>query len=116
MQIGTGKRPDDDSAYVCFRPREQPIAIARGTRRTNQATVDKLRGLHAELSAVKELMVMVQRRQQCKMELVEWQRRLFEERVQVRALKRILGEAGGDDDLLLDPPKRSKRADKRHAK
>lgn len=95
----------NESPYVCFRRRE--VKVARKTRRTDTQTIDKLVRLKSDLSSAQELLLKVLEREKCKRDAVLTDGTIFEDRVRMRAIKRKLGEAHGDEALLI--PRREKK-------
>ena len=95
----------EDHPYVCFRRRE--LKNVRKTRRTDTQNYEKLARLSTDLQAARELLLQVLERERLKKEDLLAERQVFENRVQVRDLKRRLGERDGDEELLIG--KREKR-------
>jgi enhancer of polycomb-like protein len=95
----------EDNPYVCFRRRD-PKNV-RKTRRTDAQNVDRLVRLSTDLAAARELMLKVLERERTKRDPLITELYVFEGRVQVRELKRKLGEKDGDESLLIG--KREKR-------
>lgn len=95
----------NESPYVCFRRRE--VKTARKTRRTDTQTIEKLVRLKSDLSSAQELLLKVLEREKCKRESATVDGNILEERVRMRAIKRKLGEAHGDEALLI--PRREKK-------
>lgn len=95
----------NESPYVCFRRRE--VKVARKTRRTDTQTIEKLVRLKSDLSSAQELLLKVLEREKCKRDSVVTDGAVFEDRVRMRTIKRRLGEAHGDEALLI--PRREKK-------
>ncbi|KAM0747125.1 hypothetical protein T439DRAFT_106245 [Meredithblackwellia eburnea MCA 4105] len=90
---------NENNPYVCFRRRE--LKSSRKTRRSDQQNHDRLIRLRNDLYAAHALMVKTRDRERLKLESFQAERRIFEARVEMRDLKRRLGEAEGDEDLLI---------------
>lgn len=58
-------------------------------------------------------MLKTRDRERLKLEAIETERKIFEGRVEIRELKRRLGEADGDEDILIG--RREKRRRKEDA-
>lgn len=95
----------NETPYVCFRRRE--VKVARKTRRTDTQTIERLVRLKSDLTSAQELLNKVLEREKCKREAVLAEKRMFETRVQMRELKRKLGEGRGDEAILI--PRREKK-------
>ncbi|KAK9898295.1 hypothetical protein P389DRAFT_31800 [Cystobasidium minutum MCA 4210] len=94
-----------ESPYVCFRRRE--VKTVRKTRRTDTQTIEKLVRLKSDLTSAQELLLKVLEREKCKRDSIIADGKIFEERVRMRTIKRKLGEAHGDEALLI--PRREKK-------
>ena len=93
---------DDSDPYVCFRRRE--VRQVRKTRGRDAQSVEKLKKLRIELESARNLVQLVKAREMEKKELLVAERRLFEQRTELRKLKRGLPDPyrDGDEDLLIN--------------
>lgn len=93
---------DDSDPYVCFRRRE--VRQVRKTRGRDAQSVEKLKKLRIELESARNLVQLVKAREVEKKELLGAERRLFEQRTELRKLKRGLPDPyrDGDEDLLVN--------------
>lgn len=97
----------NEGPYVCFRRRE--VKLARKTRHSDQKKVDRLIAHRNDLFIVRELMKMVLDRSKLRLEETRLDRAVFEKQVEVRELKRRLGEAEGDEQLLVVPERKRRK-------
>ncbi|QLL31786.1 hypothetical protein HG536_0B06540 [Torulaspora globosa] len=95
---------DDVDPYVCFRRRD--VRQARKTRRVDILNSQKLRLLHQELQHAKKMALLVARREKMSMDLLEKSLTIFDQRSEVKKLKRSLNIRGEDDDLVNHKRKR----------
>lgn len=102
LKFESGQESDDADPYVCFRRRE--IRQTRKTRHRDQQSVQKLKKLREELETARNILLMVKQREQARKDLLEIDRRVFEQRQSFRELKRKLKQPG-DDDLLITQKK-----------
>ncbi|GAA5914529.1 Epl1p [Sporobolomyces salmoneus] len=101
---------NEQNPYVCFRRRE--LKSSRKTRRSDQQNLERLIRLRNDLYAAHALMLKVAEREQIKLDSIIAEREIFEQRCEMREVKRKLGEAEGDEDLLVSRrEKRRKRED-----
>lgn len=101
------ERPDEKEEvdpYVCFRRRD--VRQPRKTRRVDILNSHKLRLLHQELQHAKELALLVAKREQISMDMLEKNVSIFDQRAEVKKLKRALNIRGEDDDLVNHKRKR----------
>ncbi len=89
---------DEGDPYVCFRRRE--VRQIRKTRRTDQQSSVKLKGLRSEMEQARNLVESVLKREILKRESLITDQDLFESRCFVKMVKRKLGIKGDDDDLV----------------
>jgi enhancer of polycomb-like protein len=92
---------DDADPYVCFRRRE--VRQTRKTRGRDAQIVEKLKKLRVELEMARNLVRMVQHREELNKSSLELNRKVFDGRrklKEVKATKGIKGE-NGEDELLL---------------
>ncbi|GAA6063175.1 hypothetical protein JCM10212_003110 [Sporobolomyces blumeae] len=101
---------NENNPYVCFRRRE--LKTSRKTRRSDQQNLERLVRLRNDLYAAHALMVKVAERERIKLESIINERKVFEHRCEMREIKRRLGEAEGDEELLVSRrEKKRKRED-----
>lgn len=101
------ERPDEKEEvdpYVCFRRRD--VRQPRKTRRVDILNSQKLRLLHQELQHAKELALLVAKREKVSMDLLEKGLNVFDQRCEVKKLKRSLNVKGEDEDLVNHKRKR----------
>lgn len=98
----------NESPYVCFRRRE--VKLARKTRRTDTQTIEKLVRLKSDLSSAQELLLKVLERERCKKDGFYTDSAIFERRVRARSIKRKLGEAHGDEVLLVSRREKKRKS------
>ncbi|CCK70590.1 Epl1p KNAG_0E03310 [Huiozyma naganishii CBS 8797] len=91
--------------YVCFRRRE--VRHPRKTRRLDVVNSQKLRLLHRELRRAKELALLVAKRENDQMKLLQTETKILEDRCRIKKLKRSLNISGDDDDLVNHKRKRA---------
>lgn len=89
---------DDSNPYVCFRRRD--VRQPRKTRRIDILNSQKLRLLHQELQHAKEMALLVARREQVTLEMLDQNMHIFDKRAAVKRVKRTLNIRGEDDDLV----------------
>lgn len=100
---------NENNPYVCFRRRD--IKTARKTRRSDQQNLERLVRLRNDLYAAHALLVKVQERERVKLESIQLERKVFDERCEMRALKRRLNEPDGDEDLLVSRREKKRKRD-----
>lgn len=96
------ERPDEKEEvdpYVCFRRRD--VRQPRKTRRIDILNSHKLRILLQELQHAKKLALLVARREQVSMDLLEKDTKIFSERSEFKTLKRALS-VKSDDELFFN--------------
>lgn len=100
--IETGNDADDNDPYVCFRRRE--VRQARKTRGRDAQSVEKLKRLRRELEDARALVAMIRQRELTKREQLTVDKLLFQQRANLRGVKRQLPEQYqiGDEDLLIN--------------
>lgn len=94
---------DDSDPYICFRRRE--YRHARKTRRADIQGVEKLQLLDRDLNHVKEMLLMVTRREMERNDELVLDHEVFVDRRTFKDLKRKLG-IPGDEDILIDHRRR----------
>ena len=102
LRFETGHDSDESDPYVCFRRRE--IRQTRKTRGRDAQVAEKLRKLRLELETSRNLLLMVKRREQIRQEVLEVDRKVFEQRLAFRETKRKLN-IKGDEELLINVKK-----------
>lgn len=95
---------DDVDPYVCFRRRD--VRQARKTRRVDILNSQKLRLLYQELQHAKKMALLVAKREKISMDLLEKNEVVFDQRSEMKKLKRALSIRGEDDDLVNHKRKR----------
>lgn len=101
------ERPDEKEEvdpYVCFRRRD--VRQPRKTRRVDILNSQKLRLLHQELQHAMELALLVAKREKVSMDLLDQGLNVFDQRCEVKKLKRSLNVRGEDEDLVNHKRKR----------
>ncbi|PSK56674.1 hypothetical protein B9Z65_6298 [Elsinoe australis] len=98
----TGAETDDADAYVCFRRRE--VRQARKTRGRDAQVVDKLRKLRRELEDARQLVHSVNAREKLALDRIDVDRKVFEQRQELKRVKIQHGIKGDkdDEDLLIN--------------
>lgn len=94
---------DDADPYVCFRRRE--VRQTRKTRGRDAQIVEKLKKLRLELETSRQLVQMVNQREQLNKQNLETSRKVFEQRASLKKVKQergIIGEKGEDEELLVN--------------
>lgn len=102
LKFETGQETDDADAYVAFRRRE--VRQARKTRGRDAQVAEKLKKLRRELEDARQLVMTVNQRERMKREHIETERKVFEQRSELKRVKiqqGIKGEKGDDEDLLV---------------
>ncbi|CEP63497.1 Epl1p LALA0_S08e03818g [Lachancea lanzarotensis] len=99
-----GGERDENDPYVCFRRRE--VRQARKTRRIDYQNSHKLRLLQQQLQYTKKLALLVAKREQTTLDILDQDLRVLELRRDIKPVKRALGIKGEDDNLLVDTKKR----------
>lgn len=103
LKIETGQETDDADAYVCFRRRE--VRQARKTRGRDAQVVEKLKKLRREVEEARQLVRFVVKRERLTRERIETERKVFEQRSELKRVKiqqGIKGDKGDDEDLLVN--------------
>jgi len=109
LKMDAAQESDDSDPYVCFRRRE--VRQVRKTRGRDAQIADKLKKLRKELEDARQLLDFVKRRELGRRDDLALSKQIFEQRTQVRELKRTLHiEGPEDDDLLLTQRSPKKRA------
>ncbi|CCH62273.1 hypothetical protein TBLA_0G03360 [Henningerozyma blattae CBS 6284] len=89
---------DDVNPYVCFRRRD--VRHPRKTRRIDILNSHKLRMIHKALLNAKDLALLVAKRENTNLNLLQNEKKIFTERLELKKLKRSLNIKGEDDDLI----------------
>ena len=103
LKFETGADTDDNDAYVCFRRRE--VRQARKTRGRDAQVTEKLKKLRRELEDARQLLISVNQRERLIKERIETERKVFEQRTELKKVKvaqGIKGEKGEDEELLVN--------------
>lgn len=103
LKVETGQETDDADAYVCFRRRE--VRQARKTRGRDAQVVEKLKKLRRELEDARQLVHSINQRERLNSERIEYERKVFEQRSELKRVKiaqGIKGEKGDDEELLIN--------------
>lgn len=98
LNIEKNVEMDDNDPYVCFRRRE--VRLTRKTRGRDAQVVEKLKSLRHELERARQLLHHVRERETMRKRQIEVDRKIFEQRSQVKEVKRKLGIKGDDEDLI----------------
>ncbi|KAJ3413108.1 Enhancer of polycomb-like protein 1 [Chytridiales sp. JEL 0842] len=101
-----GPKSESDP-YVCFRRRE--IRPVRKAKRTDLASLEKLRRLRDELCRARSILELVSHREQLRRESLFLEKHIFEQRVLVRRLKKKLGLSTTEKELEMSPEQRKKK-------
>jgi len=100
LKMDAAQEADDNDPYACFRRRE--VRQVRKTRGRDAQVTEKLKKLRKELEDARQLLDFVKRRELGRQDDLALSKQIFEQRAQVRELKRTLNiEGPEDDDLLL---------------
>ncbi|KAK5107268.1 hypothetical protein LTR62_001584 [Meristemomyces frigidus] len=100
--LDTTSEADDADPYVCFRRRE--VRQTRKTRGRDAQVVDKLKKLRLEVEQGRQILQSVVQREHLKAESLTMDRRIFNERKELKRVKvemQIIGDKGDDEDLLV---------------
>jgi len=89
---------DDNDPYVCFRRRE--VRQTRKTRGRDAQVTEKLQSLRRQLELARQLMHTVRQRENARMEQLQLDRTIFEQRDKLKEVKRNLNIKGDDEDLI----------------
>lgn len=103
LKFETGQETDDADAYVCFRRRE--VRQARKTRGRDAQVVEKLKKLRRELEDARQLVHCINQRERLNSERAEQERKVFEQRSELKRVKiaqGIKGDKGDDEELLIN--------------
>ncbi|GAA5835490.1 hypothetical protein JCM11251_005250 [Rhodosporidiobolus azoricus] len=100
---------NENNPYVCFRRRE--LKTSRKTRRSDQQNLERLIRLRNDLYAAHALMEKVSERERLKLDAIQLERKVFEERCEVKELKRRLNEPDGDEELLISRREKKRKRD-----
>lgn len=94
-----GQETDDADPYVCFRRRE--VRQVRKTRGRDAQIIEKLKKLRRELEEGRQLLNWVKQREESRKEELQLSKKIFEQRLAVREMKRSLNIQDEDDELLI---------------
>ncbi|KAI9721444.1 MAG: hypothetical protein M1812_002206 [Candelaria pacifica] len=106
LKFETGQDTDDADPYVCFRRRE--VRQVRKTRGRDAQSTEKLKKLRKELEDARQLMTMVKQREMTRRDMLAVDRQLFEQRTELKRIKRTLGIKGDDEELINQKPQKRK--------
>ncbi|KAF2004429.1 hypothetical protein P154DRAFT_519302 [Amniculicola lignicola CBS 123094] len=109
LKFETNLDTDDSDPYVCFRRRE--VRQVRKTRGRDAQVTEKIRKLRKELEEARFLMAQVKKREMAQRDQLAIDKQIFEQRAQVKELKRKLSIKADDEELLITqkpPPKPNK--------
>ncbi|KAJ3132067.1 Enhancer of polycomb-like protein 1 [Physocladia obscura] len=95
--ISTNLKQDDSDPYICFRKREIR-SQRKHTKRVDLVSLDKLRKLHADLVAARNLFEDVGSREEVRRQLLTMDTAFFEKRTLVRKLKKAFGVLDTDEN------------------
>jgi len=104
--LDTGDTLDDNDPYVCFRRRE--VRQPRKTRNRDALSAERLRRLRRELEEARNLVALIRQREASRKDQMAVGRTLFEQRHNLRGVKRTLPEKlqEGDEELLVNQKQR----------
>lgn len=100
LKFETNLETDDSDPYVCFRRRE--VRQVRKTRGRDAQVTEKLKKLRKELEEARYLMTKVKEREILKRRQLAMDKQIFDQRLQVKELKRKLNIKGDDEELLIN--------------
>lgn len=95
---------DDSHPYICFRRRD--VRQPRKTRRIDVLNSQKLRLVLKSLQNAKELALLVAKRENINLNLLKNDQNIFNQRCEVKKLKRTHNINDNDDDLINHKRKR----------
>lgn len=98
--------PDADP-YVCFRKRE--TKSLRKPRRGDALAHDKLLRLRDDLTRATAILDQIHARDTARLELVQIDRQIFEQRTSIRRKRAALGLAAHDIDASPERPRKPRR-------
>ncbi|KAF2715001.1 hypothetical protein K504DRAFT_496900 [Pleomassaria siparia CBS 279.74] len=100
LKFETNLETDDADPYVCFRRRE--VRQVRKTRGRDAQVTEKLKKLRKELEEARFLMLQVKRREVLIRDQLAMDKTIFEQRSEVKDIKRKLSIKGDDEELLIN--------------
>ncbi|KAF2263854.1 hypothetical protein CC78DRAFT_260928 [Lojkania enalia] len=100
LKFETNLDTDDSDPYVCFRRRE--VRQVRKTRGRDAQVTEKLKKLRKELEEARYLMSQVKRRELLIREQLAIDKLIFQQRSDVKEIKRKLSIKGDDEELLIN--------------
>jgi enhancer of polycomb-like protein len=100
LKFETSPDSDDGDPYVCFRRRE--VRQTRKTRARDVQSTEKLKKLRKELEEGRNIVKLVELREQSKGNLIHTEIDIFESRTELKAIKRKTGIKADDDELLIN--------------
>ncbi|KAL8945340.1 MAG: hypothetical protein Q9211_000110 [Gyalolechia sp. 1 TL-2023] len=110
LKLETGAETDDSDPYVCFRRRE--VRQVRKTRGRDAHSAEKLKKLRKELEEARQIMSLIRQREIMKREQLAIDKQLFEQRSNLRQVKRNLPDQykEGDEELLINQKPQKKKS------
>lgn len=109
-KLETGAETDDSDPYVCFRRRE--VRQVRKTRGRDAHSAEKLKKLRKELEEARQIISLIRQREILKREQLVIDKQLFEQRSNLRQVKRNLPDQykEGDEELLINQKPQKKKS------
>ncbi len=99
---------NETDPYVCFRRREVKNNM-RKTRRCDSQSLDKLRKLRDEMQKARDILELVSSRERLRKESALLEIEIFQERIKVRKMKKLLGVMTATTDADASPEKKKKK-------
>ncbi|KAF2854364.1 hypothetical protein T440DRAFT_486929 [Plenodomus tracheiphilus IPT5] len=99
LKFETNQDTDDADPYVCFRRRE--VRQVRKTRGRDAQVTEKLKKLRVELEQARVLVSQVRKRELLYREQLAIDKKIFQQRAEVKETKRRLSIKGDDEELLI---------------
>lgn len=100
LKFETNLETDDADPYVCFRRRE--VRQVRKTRGRDAQVTEKLKKLRKELEDARFLMSQVKRRELLIRDQLAMDKMIFQQRSDVKEIKRRLSIKADDEELLIN--------------
>ncbi|KAF2733544.1 hypothetical protein EJ04DRAFT_513182 [Polyplosphaeria fusca] len=100
LKFETNLETDDADPYVCFRRRE--VRQVRKTRGRDAQVTEKLKKLRKELEEGRYLMAQVKRREVLIRDQLAQDKLIFQQRSELKEIKRKLSIKGDDEELLIN--------------
>ncbi|KAI8940806.1 hypothetical protein NX059_002069 [Plenodomus lindquistii] len=99
LKFETNQDTDDADPYVCFRRRE--VRQVRKTRGRDAQITEKIKKLRIELEQARVLVAQVKKREILYRESLAIDKKIFQQRAEVKETKRRLSIKGDDEELLI---------------